>query len=227
MLKFAKVLDKIARTMGQWAGWLIVPLIFVIMFDVITRKIDYTRLLFSEWGVEWGYSVSTILQDSQWHFHAVILMLSFGIGYLTNAHVRVDIFREMLPRRKQAWLEMFGLLILGIPFLILMMKFSFDQFTLSFWQDEGSESMTGLPNRWLIKSVMVIGFFFIFFAVLATVIRLWVFLTGKQERSDEALSDLSIFSDQSTALAEAQQAAEELLERERAAAVAAQQQSST
>lgn len=202
-------------------GWLIVPLIIVIMFDVITRKIDYTRLLFSEWGVEWGYSISTILQDSQWHFHAVLLMLSFGIGYLMNAHVRVDIFREMLPRRKQGWLEMFGLIFLGLPFLFLMIKFSYDQFFLSFMQNEGSESMTGLPKRYIVKSTMVLGFIVVFFAVLATIIRLWVFLTGKEGRSEEALADLSIFSDQSTALAEAQRAAEELLEQERAAAEAA------
>jgi len=221
MLKFAQTLDKFARNAGLLCGWLIVPLVFIILFDVITRKLDYTRLMFSEWGVTSGFSVSTILQDFQWHLHAVLLLMSFGLGYLMNAHVRVDIFREMLSRRKQAWLELFGLVVLGIPFLILMISFAWDQFFISWQQTEGSESMTGIPHRYIVKSFMVLGFIVVLAAVVATIIRLWTFLTAKQERSDEALSALAIFSDQSSALADAQRAAEELLEKERLAAEAA------
>jgi len=221
MLKFAQTLDKFARNAGLLCGWLIVPLVFIILFDVITRKLDYTRLMFSEWGVTSGFSVSTILQDFQWHLHAVLLLMSFGLGYLMNAHVRVDIFREMLSRRKQAWLELFGLVVLGIPFLILMISFAWDQFFISWQQTEGSESMTGIPHRYIVKSFMVLGFIVVLAAVVATIIRLWTFLTGGQERSDEALSSLAIFSDQSSALADAQRAAEELLEKERLAAEAA------
>lgn len=219
MLKFAAQLDRISRKAGLLAGWLIVPLVLIILFDVITRKLDVTRLWFSEIGVEYGFSISTILQDFQWHLHAVLLLLSFGLGYLMNAHVRVDIFREMLSRRKQAWLELLGLVILGLPFLILMINFAWDQFYISWGQNEGSESMTGIPKRYIVKSFMVIGFIITLFAVVATIIRLWNFLTGNQEKSDEALSSLAIFSDQSTALAEAQRAAEELLEKERLAAL--------
>lgn len=221
MLKFAQTLDKFSRNAGLLCGWLIVPLVFIILFDVITRKLDYTRLMFSEWGVTSGFSVSTMLQDFQWHLHAVLLLMSFGLGYLMNAHVRVDIFREMLARRKQAWLELFGLIVLGIPFLILMIIFAWDQFFISWQQTEGSESMTGIPHRYIVKSFMVLGFIVVLAAVVATIIRLWTFLTGSQERSDEALSSLAIFSDQSSALADAQRAAEELLEKERLAAEAA------
>ena len=127
----------------------------------------------------------------------------------------------MLARRKQAWLELFGLIVLGIPFLILMIIFAWDQFFISFQQTEGSESMTGIPHRYIVKSFMVLGFIVVLAAVVATIIRLWTFLTGSQERSDEALSSLAIFSDQSSALADAQRAAEELLEKERLAAEAA------
>ncbi len=222
MLKFARMLDRFSRTAGLLAGWLIVPLVLIILFDVITRKLDYTRLAFSAWGVESGFSVSTILQDFQWHLHAVLLLMSFGLGYLMNAHVRVDIFREMLSRRKQAWLEMIGLIILGLPFLILMIKFSWDQFYVSLLQNEGSESMTGLPNRYIVKSFMVLGFVVAFAAVVATILRLWGYVSNKEHVSEQALSELAIFSDQSTALAEAQRAAEEALEKERQAALAAQ-----
>lgn len=222
ILKIASVLDRIARTIGLWVGWIIIPLIFVIMFDVITRKIDVTRLYFSEYTVEYGFSVSTILQDLQWHFHALLLMFSFGIGYLYNAHVRVDIFREMLSRRKQGWMELCGLIILGLPFLSLMIMFSNDMLWLSWSQGEGSDSMTGIPMRYIPKSFMVLGFLVVLAAVLATIFRLIAYLFGNQETQDAAIENLSIFSDQSTALAEAQQQAEKLLEQERLAVQATQ-----
>ena len=220
MLKLANKLDKIARTAGLWVGWIIIPLIFVIMFDVITRKIDATRLYFSGFTADYGFSVSTILQDLQWHFHALLLMFSFGIGYLYNAHVRVDIFREMLSRRKQGWMELIGLIVLGLPFLILMIKFSGDMVALSWRQGEGSDSMTGIPMRYIPKSFMVLGFLVVLAAVLATIFRLIGYLFGDQKTQDEAIDGLAIFSDQSTALAEARREAEMLLEKERMAEAA-------
>ena len=223
ILKFASKLDRIARTAGLWVGWIIIPLIFVIMFDVITRKIDVTRLYFSGFTSEYGFSVSTILQDLQWHFHALLLMFSFGIGYLYNAHVRVDIFREMLSRRKQGWMELIGLIVLGLPFLILMVKFSGDMVWLSWRQGEGSDSMTGIPMRYIPKSFMILGFLVLLAAVVATILRLLAYLLGNQSSQDEAIDGLAIFSDQSTALADARREAEKLLEQERLAALAVQQ----
>lgn len=223
ILKFASKLDRIARTAGLWVGWIIIPLIFVIMFDVITRKIDFTRLYFSGFTSEYGFSVSTILQDLQWHFHALLLMFSFGIGYLYNAHVRVDIFREMLSRRKQGWMELIGLIVLGLPFLFIMIKFSGDMVWLSWRQGEGSDSMTGIPMRYIPKAFMVLGFLVLLAAILATIFRLVGYLFGNQASQDEAIEGLAIFSDQSTALADARREAEELLEKERLATLAARQ----
>jgi TRAP-type mannitol/chloroaromatic compound transport system permease small subunit len=44
LLNLASVFDRIARTVGKLAGWIILPLIFVIIFDVVTRKVDFIRL---------------------------------------------------------------------------------------------------------------------------------------------------------------------------------------
>ncbi|MEM0923043.1 MAG: TRAP transporter small permease subunit [Pseudomonadota bacterium] len=211
ILNAANVMDRLARRVGKLAGWLMMPLIFVIVFDVVTRKIDATRLYFSDFSIEYGYSVSTILQDLQWHFHGALMMLVFGFGYLANAHVRVDIFREMLPRRRQAWLEFIGLLILAVPFLVLMIAYSWNLVSLSYSQGEGSESLTGIPQRWIIKSFVIIGFVFAMMSVLATLGRLWVFLKGTPDEQDRALAGLAIFTDVQSELDKAREAAERAL----------------
>ena len=193
-LNIAGILDRWSRNAGRAAGWLILPLVFIIIFDVITRKIDFIRLYFSEFSIEYGYSVSTILQDLQWHIHGIILLMTFGIGYLANAHVRVDVFREHILPRKQAWLEFIGLLVMALPFLFLTGWQSWILMSVSFQQGEGSESLTGIPWRYVIKSFMVIGVVVLSMAVIATLFRLAAFLFGAREEHDEAKDALTIFN---------------------------------
>lgn len=215
LLAGAQVLDTIARSIGKKIGWIILPLIAVIMFDVITRKIDVTRIYFSGFTMEYGISVSTILQDLQWHFHGALLMLTFGFGYLSNAHVRVDVFRELFRHKVQAWLEFWGLIILAIPFLVLMINYSIDITVLSFNQGEGSESMTGLGQRWFIKSAMIVGFAIALMAVIATLVRLISFLFGSEEDQESARHSLEIFADEARELEAARLEAERALQAEK------------
>jgi len=218
LLNISALFDRIARWSGKTIGWLMLPLIAVIMFDVVTRKLDYTRLWFSDFTVEYGYSISTIMQDLQWHFHAAILMISFGFGYLANAHVRVDVFRELLPQRTQAWNEFVLLIFLGIPFLAMMIWYGWDLFEISFWQNEGSDSMTGLDYRWFIKFFVPLGFIIAMMATLATLFRLAAYLFGDAAQKAEAKDKLEIFADDGGALEEARLEAERILREEAEAA---------
>ncbi len=218
LLKISAQFDRIARWSGKTIGWLILPLIAVIMFDVVTRKLDYTRLWFSDFTVAYGYSISTIMQDLQWHFHAAILMISFGFGYLANAHVRVDVFRELLPQRTQAWNEFILLILLGIPFLAMMIWYGWDLFEISFHQNEGSDSMTGLDYRWFIKFFVPLGFFVAMLATLATLFRLAAYLFGDAAQQADAKDKLEIFADDGGALEEARLEAERILREEAEAA---------
>ena len=218
LLNISALFDRIARWSGKAVGWLMLPLIAVIMFDVVTRKLDYTRLWFSDFTVEYGYSISTIMQDLQWHFHAAILMISFGFGYLANAHVRVDVFRELLPQRVQAWNEFILLILLGIPFLAMMIWYGWDLFEISFRQNEGSDSMTGLDYRWFIKFFVPLGFVIAMMATLATLFRLAAYLFGDAAQQAEAKDKLEIFADDGGALEAARLEAERILREEAEAA---------
>ncbi len=194
LLNLANVLDRIARSVGKAAGWIILLLIFVIMFDVITRKVDVIRLYFSDFTIEYGYSVSAILQDLKWHLHGVLLLLTFGFGYLMNTHVRVDIFRENFSRRGQAWAEFLGLTLMALPFMLLMLFFAWRFAAISWHQGEGSESMTGIPWRYVVKSFMFIGFCVATVAILATLGRLIAYLFGSPDAKRSAHQALAIFA---------------------------------
>lgn len=214
ILRLSQMAAIAPRIAGRYVGWLIVPLVLVILFDVVTRKLEYTSRFFSGLTMEYGYSVSTIVQDLQWHFHAAILLLSFGYGYLTNAHVRVDVFREMLPRRQQAWIELVALILMGVPFLLVLIFYGFDLFEIAWRQNEHSESATGLNWRWFIKFFMPLGFLCLMLAILATIGRLLAYLFGSEFDAKEALEELEIFADDHAELEAARRAAEEELKAE-------------
>ncbi|MEM9062039.1 MAG: TRAP transporter small permease subunit [Pseudomonadota bacterium] len=195
LLGLGDVLDRISRSVGKAASFLILPLIFLIMFDVITRKIDYIKEASADITINYGFSVSFILQDLQWHVHGALLLLTFGFGYLMNSHVRVDIFREGLGRRKQVWVEFFGLVICAVPFLCLMIWFSWVMASSSYAQGEGSESQVGLGWRWIIKSFLIWGFLIALMAALATLFRCINYLFGNYEQQAIAEDQLQFFTD--------------------------------
>ncbi|MGF1651257.1 MAG: TRAP transporter small permease subunit [Hyphomicrobiaceae bacterium] len=194
LLTLAKLFDAPPRYIGQLAGWLLLPLIMVIMFDVITRKIDWIRIWIAEANIYWFNPI--IFQDAQWHLHGMILLSTFGFGYLYNSHVRVDVLRETLQRRTQAWIEFWGLLLMGIPFLITITYFALQFVMLSYSQNEGSESLTGIGARYIIKSFLIIGFALLLSAFIATILRLWVALMGSPEDQALAYASLDIFPSQ-------------------------------
>lgn len=192
--KLSVAMDRFAVFVGKTASWLILPLVMIIMIDVVTRKIDVIKIWSADITVEYGFSISFIAQDLQWHIHGVLLLLTFGYGYLYNAHVRVDIFRELVNRRRQAWIELVGLSFAMI-FLYFMVKFSWD-FTYASWrQGEGSESMVGIGNRFFIKSFLVWGFIVLWIACAAMFLRSVVFLFGDEVTSREAENLIPYFTD--------------------------------
>lgn len=180
---------------GKTVSWIILLLIAMIMFDVVTRKIEFIKVRNAEITETYGFSVSFILQDLQWHVHGILLLMTLGFGYMLNAHVRVDIFRESASRRRQAWIESLGITIFAIPFLIVMIGFSWDFFYASFTGWEGSESMVGLGWRWIIKSFLIWGFCIAFLAAISTLLRCLHFLYGDEEAQAEAEVNLQFFTD--------------------------------
>ena len=136
----------------------------VILFDVVMRR--------------WFVVGSTRLQELEWHLHGALFLLALGYAYTRGAHVRIEVLHERFSPRTQAAIELAGLLVLLLPFLSVVIWFGWDYVALSFAIDEASPSPTGLPHRWIIKGVMLIGFLLLGCAALARVLEALVFLFG-------------------------------------------------
>jgi len=178
----SRVLDAIVVFVGKAGAWLMVPLVFVIIFDVVTRRAEgdewqsltwlQDALMWMKVGVEEAIGLtSTKLQELEWHLHTAIFALCFGFAYIANAHVRVDLIREKLKPRKQQWIELVGAVVFMIPYCGLLFFIFLEYAGNSFDQGEASSALTGLSHRWIIKAFLPFGLAIAALSAIAVLIR--------------------------------------------------------
>ncbi|OZI60483.1 hypothetical protein CAL28_03640 [Bordetella genomosp. 11] len=99
---------------------------------------------------------------------------------MKNEHVRVDILSSRLSRRKQIWIEVFGVLFFLLPACVLILVLSWPVFTESWLTGEQSSNSGGLV-RWPVKLLIPVGFALLVLAGVAHLIKCVAFLLGRGE----------------------------------------------
>lgn len=171
LLDLAEASRRLLERIALASGWLLVIMACVTTFDVVARK----------FGVQLPY---TKLQELEWHFHAAIFSLWMGYCYTINAHPRVDSFLEGRSYRTRAWVELFGCVLLALPYVALVAYFSLDFVANSYALGERSDSTVGLTHRWIIKGVFAAGLWLVVLGILSVMLRVVVFLFGRKSPAE-------------------------------------------
>lgn len=111
------------------------------------------------------------LDDLQWWLYGSAVLVGIGYAVTNNAHVRVDIFFDNYREDKKSRIEIFGLVWLFLPFIILCWDVTVHYAIASVAADEGSDSPNGLHNLWILKVFMNVAFVFIGVAIWAAYVR--------------------------------------------------------
>ncbi len=153
----ADAIDKFIQRIGQTIAWTYVLLVLVIILQVTLRK---------------GFSSGLIaLEELQWHLYSIGVMFGLSYAQTTNSHIRVDLFYARLRVRTKRIIEVVSIVTLVLPFIIVIFLHSLD-FVAEAWRvNESSEASSGLPWRWLIKSVIPLSFGLLGLAVISRFIR--------------------------------------------------------
>jgi len=151
------ILNACVKKIAEATAWLNVLLIAVIIVSIVWRYGFHNALVY--------------LEEFIWHIYAVAFM--FGIAYdiVIDSHVRVDLIHMSLSQRKQHVIEILGILILLLPCLWIVFDHSLSWVADSYRVDEHSSAPTGLPHRWIIKSVLPISFALMMIAAVARLIQ--------------------------------------------------------
>ena len=138
--RLSNILSAITLIAARFAGLMLLVLTGVIIYDVVGRRFFSTG--------------SYRLQELEWHIHGAIAVLAFGYAYTRNAHVRVDVLADRIPPRLKLWLEIVVISLFLIPFLCLLIWYGYEFAERAFVRKEGSNGGLGLPDRWIVKSLV-------------------------------------------------------------------------
>lgn len=151
-----KAIDTLVEKQGQLTSFLIVPLLFIVLYEVMMR---YAFNAPTTWGFEataFAYGMHYML----------------GLSFMENAqgHVRVDIITNLLPTKVQAVVMIIGYLLIFMPVYGLMTwgaaKFAY---TATITNELNSTSWA--PRVWPYKIIMALSFGFLVIQGLSTVLK--------------------------------------------------------
>ena len=166
---FSRVVEPALVRIGNAASWIWVVLLGVIVCNVVLRY------AFSEGRIEF--------EEIQWHLYSAGFMLGLSYALQADAHVRVDVLHERFRPATRAWIDLYGLLLCVLPFVALMLVYGVPFVADSFATNEVSSSPGGLPYRWAIKAVLLVGFGLLGLAAVSRLTRLWRYLfLGERSR---------------------------------------------
>ena len=138
------IIDRIIQYISYITAFILALLVLLIVFDATSRY------LFSEG--------STALQELEWHLFDVIILLSISYTLKVNSHVRVDIFYENFSVKTKLLVDIIAGLFFILPLSFLIVYIGIGFVELSFAQHEASSDPGGLSYRWIVKSLMPLGF---------------------------------------------------------------------
>lgn len=156
--RFSDILDNMIRIIGHVVMWANVVLIGVIILQVILR---------------YGFSRGlVVLEELQWHLYAVGIMFGASYAQILDAHIRVDIIHARLSDKWKLRWDLFGIVFLLLPFILVIFHQSLDFVGESWRLGERSDAPLGLPWRWAIKSVIPISFALLGVATISRAVRI-------------------------------------------------------
>ncbi|EBA00848.1 TRAP transporter small permease subunit [Marinobacter sp. ELB17] len=157
-------MDRVIAAIGKGASWLWVVLTGVIIWAVVGR-----------YAFDHG---SVTLEEVQWHLAGTGWLLGLAYTLVVDDHVRVDVIHERLSLKSQGWIELFGLVVLLLPFLGLAV-YEMIPYAFSSWQQgETSQAPAGLPYRWVPKGILALSFILLMLAALSRLLKVTALLFG-------------------------------------------------
>ena len=141
-------MTKIRVIYSQWLEYITTGLLLLTILNVFIDVI--LRYVFNNSSIG--------LQEMEWHLFSGMFLLGISYTLQNNAHVRVDIFYDKFKEKKQALINLIGVVIFIAPISILIIYYGMDFTYQSFLINEESGDPGGLSYRFIIKAIIPISF---------------------------------------------------------------------
>jgi TRAP-type mannitol/chloroaromatic compound transport system permease small subunit len=154
--RLADVIDMFIDVVGRFTAWSSLALAAVMGGNVLLRYVFNT-------GTVWS-------QELEWHLMAPICL--FGMSYALHhgEHVRVDVLYASFSERNKQFIEVITSLIsMTVCMIIIWLSWSYVAYSWNI--GEGSANPGGIPARYILKSLIPLGFALLFLQSFAQAIH--------------------------------------------------------
>lgn len=170
MENILRKIDSLNRRVGETSGWLILAVIFVMMYEVISRYVFNAP---TSWA-----------QEMSWFLYAALFILGMGYTERYRGHVTVDIFYSKFSPKSRAIIDIVCYLLL-FGFFMTVLFWKGVQLSVTSWQQLERTSSSWQPPLYVIKTVLPVGVFLLLIQGLTKVVRNILFLVKGDETVDE------------------------------------------
>ena len=167
LIRAVNVIDKFTDTTGTWVAWLNVPLVLAVAWEVASRYLFDAPTI-------WSFDVTYML-------YGTIFMLGAAFALHKGAHIRTDFFFEKWSVRTRGTIDSVAYLVFFFPscLMVVYTSWPFVRNSWSVW--ESSPDPGGIPARWALKSVIIIGFVILMIQGLSELIKRFYVARGWEQ----------------------------------------------
>ena len=155
-IRFAGGVDAFVDFVGRMTSWLALGIALVMGANVLLR---------------YAFSIGFIwAQELEWHIFIPLCLFGMSYALLHGEHVRVDVlFQSFKPRTKHA-VDIVAA-FLSMAFCVIVIWLSIPYVYQSWSIGEGTANPGGIEYRYIVKSLIPIGFAVLFLQSLSQAIK--------------------------------------------------------
>lgn len=154
--KLAGGIDAFTDLVGRATSWLALGIALVMGANVLMRY------MFSI-GFIWA-------QELEWHIFGPICLFGMSYALLHKEHVRVDVLFQYFSERNKHRVDIVAAFI-SMAFCIIVIRLSIPYVYQSWSIGEGTANPGGIEYRYIVKSLIPIGFAIMFLQSLSEAIK--------------------------------------------------------
>jgi TRAP-type mannitol/chloroaromatic compound transport system permease small subunit len=156
LLTLSRWIDAVTAFIGRHVIWLILAAILVSAINAIIRK---------------TFDVSSnAWLELQWYLFGCVFMVAAAYTLQKNEHIRIDIVSGRLSPQARNWIDIFGHVLMLLPFTTLMIYESVP-FAWSAWRSGEMSGSAGGLIIWPARAFILLGFLLLFLQGLSELIK--------------------------------------------------------
>jgi len=139
-LRAVRAIDRFADLSGLAVGWLMVPLVGAVVYEVVARYAFNAPTI-------WVFDVTYMLYGS-------MFMLGAAYTLRVGAHIRTDFFWEKWSPRTKAAIDSIAYIVFFFPGIAIFLWVAAEEAHYAFEIDEASEQTPWRPLLWPLKATV-------------------------------------------------------------------------